>query len=69
MFSSYVTLFFRPRIFEVRVMTALTSLLVVATLFTQVSYPIDRISITYRMIKIIFVYHFIIYLYLFVNYV
>ena len=33
---SYVTLFFRPKIFEVRVMAALTSLLVVATLFTQV---------------------------------
>ena len=33
---SYATLFFRPVIFEVRVMAALTALLVVATLFTQV---------------------------------
>ena len=34
---SYVTLYFTPQIFEVRVMGALTALLVVATIFTQVS--------------------------------
>ena len=33
---SYVSLFFRPFIFEVRVMSVLTALLVTATLFTQV---------------------------------
>ena len=34
---SFVTLFFRPHIFDVRVMSVLTVLLVTATLFTQVS--------------------------------
>ena len=42
---SYVTLFFRPVIFEVRVMASLTSLLVVVTLFTQVQETRMRINI------------------------
>ncbi|XP_071542888.1 uncharacterized protein [Panulirus ornatus] len=41
---SYVSLFFRPHIFEVRVMTTLTSLLVMATLFTQVSASLPKTS-------------------------
>ncbi|XP_018013295.2 uncharacterized protein LOC108670342 [Hyalella azteca] len=41
---SYLSLFFKPRIFEVRVMTALTALLVVATLFTQVSSSLPKTS-------------------------
>lgn len=41
---SYVSLFFRPHIFEVRVMTTLTSLLVMATLFTQVSSSLPKTS-------------------------
>ncbi|XP_071516802.1 LOW QUALITY PROTEIN: uncharacterized protein [Panulirus ornatus] len=41
---SYVSLFFRPHIFEVRVMTTLTSLLVLATLFTQVSASLPKTS-------------------------
>lgn len=34
---SYMTLFFDPSLFEVRIMAALTSLLVMATFFTQVT--------------------------------
>lgn len=34
---SYLSLFFRPHIFEVRIMTTLTALLVMATLFSQVT--------------------------------
>lgn len=41
---SYVSLFFRPHIFEVRVMTTLTALLVMATLFTQVSASLPKTS-------------------------
>ncbi|XP_063885586.1 uncharacterized protein LOC135113890 [Scylla paramamosain] len=41
---SYVSLFFRPHIFEVRVMTTLTALLVMATLFTQVSSSLPKTS-------------------------
>ncbi|KAG7167884.1 uncharacterized protein LOC121867842 [Homarus americanus] len=41
---SYVSLFFRPHILEVRVMTTLTSLLVLATLFTQVSASLPKTS-------------------------
>ncbi|XP_071530537.1 uncharacterized protein [Panulirus ornatus] len=41
---SYVSLFFRPHIFEVRVMTTLTSLLVMATLFAQVSESLPKTS-------------------------
>ncbi|XP_045131153.1 uncharacterized protein LOC123516112 [Portunus trituberculatus] len=48
---SYVTLFFRPSIFEVRVMTALTSLLVLATLFTQVSASLPKTSY-FKMVDI-----------------
>ena len=61
---SYVTLYFRPSIFEVRVMTALTSLLVLATLFTQVSASLPKTSY-FKMVDIwllfcIFVIFFII---------
>ncbi|XP_076058656.1 uncharacterized protein LOC143035676 [Oratosquilla oratoria] len=48
---SYVTLFFRPTIFEVRVMTALTALLVLATLFTQVSASLPKTSY-FKMVDI-----------------
>ncbi|XP_076058520.1 uncharacterized protein LOC143035535 [Oratosquilla oratoria] len=48
---SYVTLFFRPTIFEVRVMTALTALLVLATLFTQVSTSLPKTSY-FKMVDI-----------------
>ncbi|XP_042235290.1 uncharacterized protein LOC121874999 [Homarus americanus] len=48
---SYVTLLFRPSIFEVRVMTALTSLLVLATLFTQVSTSLPKTSY-FKMVDI-----------------
>ncbi|XP_076041999.1 uncharacterized protein LOC143025904 [Oratosquilla oratoria] len=48
---SFVTLFFRPQIFEVRVMTALTSLLVMATLFTQVSASLPKTSY-FKMVDI-----------------
>ncbi|KAF2363479.1 Neurotransmitter-gated ion-channel transmembrane domain [Trinorchestia longiramus] len=48
---SYVTLFFRPEIFEVRVMAALTSLLVVATLFTQASSSLPKTSY-FKMVDI-----------------
>nr|XP_053628974.1 uncharacterized protein LOC128686190 [Cherax quadricarinatus] len=41
---SYLTLFFRAPIFEVRLNTALTSLLVLATLFTQVSASLPKTS-------------------------
>ncbi|XP_066946325.1 glutamate-gated chloride channel alpha-like isoform X1 [Macrobrachium rosenbergii] len=41
---SYITLFFRPSIFDARVMTALTALLVLATLFTQVSASLPKTS-------------------------
>ncbi|XP_018011649.2 glycine receptor subunit alpha-1 [Hyalella azteca] len=41
---SCLTLFFRPPIFEVRLMTALTALLVLATLFTQVSASLPKTS-------------------------
>ncbi|KAG7162460.1 Glycine receptor subunit alpha-4-like 4, partial [Homarus americanus] len=41
---SYVSLFFRSEIFEVRIMTTLTSLLVLATLFTQVSASLPKTS-------------------------
>lgn len=37
MIISYLTLFFRTAIFDVRVMVALTALLVLATLFAQVT--------------------------------
>ncbi|KAF2356090.1 Neurotransmitter-gated ion-channel ligand-binding domain [Trinorchestia longiramus] len=47
----YVTLFFRPEIFEVRVMSALTSLLVVATLFTQASSSLPKTSY-FKMVDI-----------------
>ncbi|XP_063883283.1 gamma-aminobutyric acid receptor subunit delta-like [Scylla paramamosain] len=48
---SYVTLYFRPTIFEVRVMTALTSQLVLATLFTQVSTSLPKTSY-FKMVDI-----------------
>ncbi|XP_076049413.1 uncharacterized protein LOC143030094 [Oratosquilla oratoria] len=48
---AFVTLFFRPQIFEVRVMTALTSLLVMATLFTQVSTSLPKTSY-FKMVDI-----------------
>ncbi|XP_071514862.1 uncharacterized protein [Panulirus ornatus] len=48
---SYVSLFFRPHIFEVRVMTTLTSLLVMATLFTQVSASLPKTSY-FKMVDI-----------------
>ncbi|KAF2364671.1 Neurotransmitter-gated ion-channel transmembrane domain [Trinorchestia longiramus] len=48
---SYVTLFFRAKIFEVRVMAALTSLLVVATLFTQASSSLPKTSY-FKMVDI-----------------
>ncbi|XP_076061383.1 uncharacterized protein LOC143037151 [Oratosquilla oratoria] len=41
---AYSTLFFRLDIFEVRIMTALTSLLVMATLFSQVSDSLPKTS-------------------------
>jgi len=34
---SYLTLYFKPAIFQVRMLGSLTTLLVMATLFTQVS--------------------------------
>ncbi|XP_068250178.1 uncharacterized protein [Palaemon carinicauda] len=48
---SYITLFFRPSIFDVRVMTALTALLVLATLFTQVSASLPKTSY-FKMVDI-----------------
>ncbi|XP_045114123.1 uncharacterized protein LOC123506251 [Portunus trituberculatus] len=48
---SYVTLYFRPTIFEVRVMTALTAQLVLATLFTQVSTSLPKTSY-FKMVDI-----------------
>ncbi|XP_047736394.1 glycine receptor subunit alpha-2 [Hyalella azteca] len=48
---SCLTLFFRPPIFEVRLMTALTSLLVLATLFTQVSASLPKTSY-FKMVDI-----------------
>ncbi|KAK3887647.1 hypothetical protein Pcinc_008254 [Petrolisthes cinctipes] len=41
---SYLSLFFRPHIFEVRIMTTLTALLVMATLFSQVSSSLPKTS-------------------------
>lgn len=41
MIISYLTLFFRTSIFDVRVMVALTALLVLATLFAQVRICLD----------------------------
>ena len=38
--TGYLTLVFQVHIFEVRVMTALTALLVLATLFSQVSFKL-----------------------------
>ncbi|CAL4064074.1 unnamed protein product, partial [Meganyctiphanes norvegica] len=47
----YITLFFRTDIFEVRVMTALTTLLVMATLFAQVSASLPKTSY-FKMVDI-----------------
>ncbi|XP_076047393.1 glutamate-gated chloride channel alpha-like [Oratosquilla oratoria] len=48
---TYLTLFFRPDIFEVRVMTSLTALLVMAALFTQASSSLPSTSY-FKMIDI-----------------
>lgn len=48
---SYVSLYFQPHIFEVRVMSVLTVLLVTATLFTQVSVMLQHMrTINFRII-------------------
>ncbi|XP_069173660.1 uncharacterized protein [Procambarus clarkii] len=41
---SYVTLFFRPHVLEARIMTTLTALLVLATLFAQASETLPKTS-------------------------
>ncbi|XP_068250250.1 uncharacterized protein [Palaemon carinicauda] len=41
---SYITLFFRPTIFDVRMMSALTAQLVIATFFSQVSSTLPKTS-------------------------
>ncbi|KAK8752214.1 hypothetical protein OTU49_012524, partial [Cherax quadricarinatus] len=41
---SYITLFFRPTIFDTRMMSALTVQLVIATLFSQVSASLPKTS-------------------------
>uniref|UniRef100_A0A6A7FW06 Glycine receptor subunit alpha-2-like n=1 Tax=Hirondellea gigas TaxID=1518452 RepID=A0A6A7FW06_9CRUS len=48
---SYVTLHFQPHIFDVRVMSVLTVLLVTATLFTQVSSSLPKTSY-FKMVDI-----------------
>ncbi|KAK7084745.1 hypothetical protein SK128_000419 [Halocaridina rubra] len=48
---SYITLFFRSFIFDTRIMTALTALLVLATLFTQVSTSLPKTSY-FKMVDI-----------------
>ncbi|XP_063886617.1 uncharacterized protein LOC135114675 isoform X1 [Scylla paramamosain] len=44
LFLSYITLFFNPAVFEVRIMATLTSLLVMATIFTQSSSSLPTTS-------------------------
>ncbi|XP_076063488.1 uncharacterized protein LOC143038343 [Oratosquilla oratoria] len=49
--TAYTTLYFRMDIFEVRIMTALTALLVMATLFSQVSDSLPKTS-NFKMIDV-----------------
>ncbi|XP_076055860.1 uncharacterized protein LOC143033978 [Oratosquilla oratoria] len=49
--TAYTTLYFRMDIFDVRIMTALTALLVMATLFSQVSESLPKTS-NFKMIDV-----------------